>query len=84
MLKVPNTLQLLSRSASKCLISVSQTTDQIITHFLDGVPTIRALTSLDISNNGLGGYYESHGVYDEWISDMTGIKALAAAIPECK
>ena len=40
-----------------------------------------AVTNLDISNNRLGGYYNA---YAEWISDMNGIKALAAAIPECK
>ena len=39
-----------------------------------------ALTSLDISDNLLGGYFMD----SDWISDMTGIKALAAAIPECK
>ena len=41
-----------------------------------------ALTSLNISINSLGRYYDS--VKKKWISDMTGIKALAAAIPECK
>ena len=38
------------------------------------------MTSLNISNNDLGGYDD----YGEWMFDMTGIKALAAAIPECK
>ena len=57
---MPSTLQLLSRSASKCRISVSQTTDQIITDynplptFLDGVPTIRALASVNILSNDIG------------------------------
>ena len=40
-----------------------------------------ALTSLNISSNRLGEYFNSSR---GWISDMTGIKALAAAIPECK
>ncbi len=39
----------------------------------------RALTSLNVSNNGLGKYWDT-----QWISDMTGVKALAAAIPKCK
>ena len=43
-----------------------------------------ALTSLDISNNSLGGYYEGFGGGRKWISGMSGVKALAAAIPECK
>ena len=48
----------------------------------DAIPTMRALTSLNVSDNSLvGGYYTCE---EEWISDMTGIKALAAAIPECK
>ena len=40
-----------------------------------------ALTSLNISANELGGYEDFEG---EWISDMAGIQALAAAIPQCK
>ena len=43
-----------------------------------------AMTSLNISNNSLGGHYEGYGREIKWISDMTGIKALAAVIPECK
>ena len=43
-----------------------------------------ALTSLNISSNSLGGHYERRGRRREWISDMSGVKALAAAIPECK
>ena len=43
-----------------------------------------ALTSLDVSHNSLEGYYEGRGSNRKWISDMTGIKALAAAIPACK
>ena len=47
-----------------------------------------ALTSLNISANSLGGYFEEDEYGNdgkgEWVSDMTGIKALAAAIPECK
>ena len=39
-----------------------------------------ALTSLNISNNSLGGHYHRR----KWISNMSGVKALAAAIPECK
>ena len=46
------------------------------------VPTIRAMTSLNISDNNLGRYWDDDK--DDWISDMTGIKALAAAIPGCK
>lgn len=39
----------------------------------DAIPTMGALTSLNVSSNhiGLGG-------------DMSGVKALAAAIPECR
>ena len=49
----------------------------------DAIPTIRALTSLDVSNNNnLGGHYDD-STYT-WIFDMTGVKALAAAIPKCK
>ena len=40
-----------------------------------------ALTSLNISNNRLGGYYDDD---DAWRSDMTGIKDVAAALTECK
>ena len=40
-----------------------------------------ALTSLNMSDNQLGGYEDDDW---EWISDMTGIEALAAAIPTCK
>ena len=39
-----------------------------------------ALTSLNVSKNGLGGYYKGY----DWISDMSGVTALAAAIPECR
>jgi hypothetical protein len=41
-----------------------------------------ALTSLNISANKLEGYEDLDT--GEWISDMTGIQALAAAIPQCK
>ena len=41
-----------------------------------------ALTSLNMSDNQLAGYYK--GDDREWIPDMTGINALAAAIPACK
>ncbi len=41
-----------------------------------------ALASLNISDNSLGGYWDDEK--EEWISDMTGIKALAAALRECK
>ena len=34
-----------------------------------------------MSDNQLGGYEDADGY---WISDMTGFKALAAAIPQCK
>ena len=47
----------------------------------NGVSANGALTSLNISDNSLGGYLFED---DEWIADMTGVKALAAAIPECK
>ena len=50
--------------------------------FSAGLGANGALTSLNISANQLGGYYDRDKY--EWISDMTGIKALAAAIPECK
>ena len=50
----------------------------------DELPAKGALTSLNISSNNLGGYYDYSKGYREWISDMTGIKALADAIPECK
>ena len=40
------------------------------------------LTSLNMSDNSLGGNYNNEW-NDEWIPDMSGIKALAAAIPEC-
>eukprot|EP00935_MAST-01C_sp_MAST-1C-sp1_P002202 g2202.t1 len=45
------------------------------------LPAKGALTSLNISANNLGGYYDDDY---EWISDMSSIKALAAAIPKCK
>eukprot|EP00935_MAST-01C_sp_MAST-1C-sp1_P001490 g1490.t1 len=44
------------------------------------LPMCQALKSLNISANRLGGYWDKR----EWISDMTGIKALAAALPECR
>ena len=47
----------------------------------DELPAKGALTDLNISSDGLAGYGDSDG---RWISDMSGIKALAAAIPECK
>ena len=37
---------------------------------------------LNISSNSLGAYWDNDK--KGWISDITGIKALAAAIPECK
>ena len=40
-----------------------------------------ALTSLNLSENGLEGYDDDN---NEWISDMSGVTALAAAIPECR
>ena len=46
----------------------------------NGVKNNGALTNLNLSTNSLGGYY----VEGRWISDMTGIKALATAIPACK
>ena len=51
----------------------------------DGIKNNGALTSLNISNNSLGGYYKADEDGDMvWISDMIGIKALATVIPECK
>ena len=47
----------------------------------DGLSTNGALTSLNISSNRLGGYYDAS--YD-WISDLSGVAALAAALPECR
>ena len=41
-----------------------------------------ALTSLNISSNSLG--IKGTDAWGRPISDMTGIKALAAAIPKCK
>ena len=40
-----------------------------------------AMTSLNMSNNSLGG---STNEYSTFTPDMAGIKALAAVIPECK
>ena len=40
----------------------------------NAIPTMRALTSLNVSDNNLTFYGQV----------MSGIKALAAAIPECK
>ena len=47
--------------------------------FSPGLGANGALTSLDISSNNLGPWDVSKQAYD-----MSGIKALAAAIPECK
>ena len=47
----------------------------------DGIKNNGALTSLNVSNNSLAGSYDDDF---NWISDMTGIQALAAAIPECR
>jgi hypothetical protein len=44
------------------------------------IKNMGAMTSLNISDNRLGGYYDS----GKWVSDMSGVQALAAAIPECK
>ena len=46
----------------------------------DAIPTMGALTELNISSNELGRFWNGK----KWISDMTGVKALAAALPECK
>ena len=59
---------------------------EFIQTFSIGLGANGALTSLNlsannISANNIGGYYDDEY---EWIADMTGIKALAAAIPECK
>lgn len=51
--------------------------------FAVGLGANRALTSLNMSDNSLGGNYNNEW-NDEWIPDMSGIKALAAAISECK
>ena len=40
----------------------------------DAIPTMGALTSLNVSNNN----------FTDYGRDMSGVKALAAAIPECK
>ena len=92
MLRVPNTLQLLSRSASKCRISVSQTTDQIITDynplptFLDGVPTIRALETITF-----GDEQAATMKADMTEADLSGKKLgvsgaiiVAAFLPKCQ
>ena len=49
-----------------------------------GVSASRALTSLNVSSNSLGGHWVVRGCKKKWISDMTGVKALAAAIPKSK
>jgi hypothetical protein len=41
----------------------------------------RAMTSLNISDNNLGGYYDNN---KKWVGDVSGVQALSAAIPECK
>ena len=42
-----------------------------------------AITSLDLSNNNLAG--KSWDISNQkWLFDMTGVKALATALPECK
>ena len=46
----------------------------------DAIPTMGALTSLNVSKNDLTLCYDGN----KWISDTTGIQALAAAIPECR
>ena len=48
----------------------------------DAIPTMGALMSLNISTNSFGRHWDEQQY--NWISDMTGIKALAAAIPVCK
>ena len=52
----------------------------------DAIPTMGALTSLNISNNKLTqGKKNGTGLFgDTYDTDMSGIKALAAAISECK
>ena len=46
----------------------------------DAIPAMGALENLNSSKNDIGGYWES----GRRISNMMGIKALAAAIPHCK
>ena len=48
----------------------------------DAISANGALTSLNVSNNSLGQYWDAGK--QEYISDMTGVEALAAAIPKCK
>ena len=48
---------------------------------VNAIPTMGALTSLNISSNRLGQGTDERGFS---ISDMTGVKALAAALPQCK
>ena len=43
---------------------------------LDGIKNSGAMTSLNLSGNNLGGHWKG----SDWISDMSGIEALAAAI----
>ena len=50
----------------------------------DELPTKGALMNLNISSNHLAVDISSWADERNWISDMTGIKALAAALPECK
>ena len=47
----------------------------------DELPAKGALTNLNISTNSLGGYLDAN--YN-WIFDISGVTALAAAIPECR
>ena len=57
MLKAPNTLQLLSRSASKCPYTHLSVSDQNITPFylsVDDVPTIRAMATVNVMGNKIG------------------------------
>ena len=47
----------------------------------DAIPTMGALTSLNVSNNSIGQYWDRSKM--KWISEMTGVQALAAAA-KCK
>ena len=71
---------------SKQAWGTSESLDAAFTkEFAVGLSTNGALTSMDISANSLGGYDEEDEFgNEEWISEMSGIKALAVAIPECK
>ena len=69
----PNQMSLRQELSELLLVAIA---DIAVICFAKG-----ALTSLDISGNSLGGYF---GANYNWGIDMSGVKAVAAAIPECR